>query len=144
MRRARIRGSARQVGLGGGRDRGITSPIACSCAAAAYGAVAVVRVRGAAMLVVMRGMRGENVPEAAATDDQDPVEAFAADAAGPGLGVRACLRRPHRRNTRPPTGDVKSSAGRRTVGLPAQLVALLRKHRAEQDARALAGASAVA
>jgi integrase len=41
---------------------------------------------------------------------------------------------PHRRNTRSPTGDVKSSAGRRTVALPAQLVALLRKHRAEQDA----------
>jgi integrase len=46
---------------------------------------------------------------------------------------------PQRRNTRPPTGKVKSKAGRRTVGLPAQLVALLRQHRTEQDAeRALA------
>lgn len=41
---------------------------------------------------------------------------------------------PQRRNTRPPTGSVKSKAGRRTVGLPAQLVALLRNHRAEQHA----------
>lgn len=41
---------------------------------------------------------------------------------------------PKRRNIRPVTGDVKSKAGRRTVGLPAPLVALLRKHRAEQDA----------
>jgi integrase len=39
-----------------------------------------------------------------------------------------------RRNTRPVTGDVKSRAGRRTIGLPEPLVALLRKHRAEQDA----------
>jgi integrase len=41
---------------------------------------------------------------------------------------------PQRRNTRPTTGKVKSKAGRRIVGLPAQLVTLLRKHRAEQDA----------
>lgn len=51
---------------------------------------------------------------------------------------RTCGRKagfcPQRRNTRPPTGSVKSKAGRRTVGLPAQLVALLRKHRGEQDA----------
>lgn len=41
---------------------------------------------------------------------------------------------PRRRNTRPDTGDVKSRAGRRTIGLPVQLTALLRMHRAEQDA----------
>ena len=39
-----------------------------------------------------------------------------------------------RRNSRPATGDVKTRAGRRTVGLPAPLVALLHKHRAEQAA----------
>jgi integrase len=39
-----------------------------------------------------------------------------------------------RRNTRPATGQVKSRAGRRTIGLPAPLVVLLRTHRAEQGA----------
>jgi integrase len=47
---------------------------------------------------------------------------------------RSAGRCPSRRNTRPVTGDVKSKAGRRTVGLPVPLVALLRKHRAEQNA----------
>ena len=47
---------------------------------------------------------------------------------------RPAGRCPKRRNTRSITGDVKSKAGCRTVGLPAPLVALLRKHRAEQDA----------
>lgn len=41
---------------------------------------------------------------------------------------------PKRRNTRPVTGTVKSKAGRRTVGMPAPLIALLRKHRTEQNA----------
>jgi integrase len=36
-------------------------------------------------------------------------------------------------NTRPPAGPVKSKAGRRTIGLPPQLLALLRTHRAEQE-----------
>jgi integrase len=36
-------------------------------------------------------------------------------------------------NTRSPVGPVKSKAGRRTIGLPPQLVALLRTHRAEQE-----------
>jgi integrase len=40
---------------------------------------------------------------------------------------------PQRASTRAPTGDVKSKAGRRTIGLPPQLVALLRAHRAEQE-----------
>jgi integrase len=40
---------------------------------------------------------------------------------------------PQRVNTRPAVGPVKSRAGRRTIGLPLQLVALLRKHRAAQD-----------
>jgi integrase len=39
---------------------------------------------------------------------------------------------PQRKNTRADTGRVKSKAGRRTIGLPSQLVALLRAHRAEQ------------
>ena len=47
------------------------------------------------VLVVMRGIRGEHMLEVAAADDQDPVEALAADAADPKLGVRPCLRRPH-------------------------------------------------
>jgi len=41
---------------------------------------------------------------------------------------------PQRSSKRPATGRVKSKAGRRTIGLPPQLLALLRKHRAEQDA----------
>lgn len=46
---------------------------------------------------------------------------------------------PQRVNTRAATGRVKSRAGRRTVGLPPQLVALLHTHRAEQEQeRALA------
>ena len=40
---------------------------------------------------------------------------------------------PQRVNIRRATGRVKSKAGRRTIGLPAQLVALLRTHRAEQE-----------
>jgi integrase len=39
-----------------------------------------------------------------------------------------------RRNSRPATGDVKTRAGRRTIGLPTPLVALLHKHRTEQAA----------
>jgi integrase len=46
---------------------------------------------------------------------------------------------PERVATREDTGDVKSKAGRRIVGLPPQLIALLRAHRTEQDReRALA------
>jgi integrase len=40
---------------------------------------------------------------------------------------------PQRVNIRPAVGAVKSKAGRRTIGLPPQLVALLRAHRAEQE-----------
>jgi integrase len=40
---------------------------------------------------------------------------------------------PQRQAARPATGGVKSKAGRRSVGLPSQLVALLRTHRAEQQ-----------
>ena len=40
---------------------------------------------------------------------------------------------PQRQSTRAATGGVKSKAGRRTIGLPPQLVALLRAHRAEQE-----------
>jgi integrase len=40
---------------------------------------------------------------------------------------------PQRVNTRPAAGPVKSKAGRRTIGLPPQLLALLRTHRAEQE-----------
>jgi integrase len=39
---------------------------------------------------------------------------------------------PQRKNTRADTGGVKSKAGRRTIGLPPQLVALLRVHQAAQ------------
>ncbi|MEU5140729.1 MULTISPECIES: site-specific integrase [Streptomyces] len=41
---------------------------------------------------------------------------------------------PQRQRTNPETADTKSRAGRRSVGLPAQLVDLLRVHRAKQDA----------
>jgi integrase len=40
---------------------------------------------------------------------------------------------PQRKNTRSDTGRVKSKAGRRTIGLPPQLVATLRAHQAEQE-----------
>jgi integrase len=40
---------------------------------------------------------------------------------------------PQRVNIRPAVGPVKSKAGRRTIGLPPQLVALLRTHRTEQE-----------
>lgn len=47
---------------------------------------------------------------------------------------------PQRQRTNPETADTKSRAGRRAVGLPTQLVDLLRVHRAKQDAeRAAAG-----
>ncbi|MFJ8097025.1 tyrosine-type recombinase/integrase [Streptomyces griseofuscus] len=49
---------------------------------------------------------------------------------------------PERRRTNPETADTKSRAGRRAVGLPAQLVDLLKAHREAQAAeRAAAGAS---
>ena len=40
---------------------------------------------------------------------------------------------PQRLSTRAATGRVKSKAGRRTIGLPPQLIALLRAHRIEQE-----------
>ncbi|NEB20521.1 tyrosine-type recombinase/integrase [Streptomyces coelicoflavus] len=47
---------------------------------------------------------------------------------------------PQRQRTNPETADTKSRAGRRSVGLPAQLVDLLRVHRVKQDAeRSVAG-----
>ncbi|MEU9520148.1 tyrosine-type recombinase/integrase [Streptomyces sp. NPDC048224] len=45
---------------------------------------------------------------------------------------------PQRQRTNPETADTKSRAGRRSVGLPAQLVDLLRVHRAKQDAERMA------
>ena len=53
------------------------------------------------VLVVMRDVHGENALEMAAANDEDPVEAFAADAADPALCVRPRLRRPHRRLDHP-------------------------------------------
>ncbi|MCX4576077.1 site-specific integrase [Streptomyces sp. NBC_01571] len=41
---------------------------------------------------------------------------------------------PQRERTNPETADTKSRAGRRSVGLPAQLVDLLKMHKARQDA----------
>ncbi|MEU6611197.1 tyrosine-type recombinase/integrase [Streptomyces shenzhenensis] len=41
---------------------------------------------------------------------------------------------PQRQRTNPETADTKSRAGRRAVGLPAQLVDLLRTHRVKQEA----------
>jgi integrase len=47
---------------------------------------------------------------------------------------------PQRKPTRPDTDDTKSRAGRRTVGLPEELIKLLISHREEQDReRATAG-----
>ena len=47
--------------------------------------------------VVVLRVRLEDLVEVTASEDQDPVEAFAADAADPAFGVRPCFRRPHRR-----------------------------------------------
>ena len=52
------------------------------------------------VFVVVRDVGRENVLEVAATEDQDPVEAFAACAADPAFGVRPCCRRPHSLPTR--------------------------------------------
>ena len=40
---------------------------------------------------------------------------------------------PHRYNARPDTADTKSRAGRRSIGLPPELIVLLREHQAEQQ-----------
>jgi integrase len=40
---------------------------------------------------------------------------------------------PQRKSTRPETAETKSRAGRRTIGLPPQLVQLLHEHREEQE-----------
>ncbi|UPZ30005.1 site-specific integrase [Streptomyces sp. LRE541] len=45
---------------------------------------------------------------------------------------------PQRQRTNPETADTKSRAGRRAVGLPAQLVDLLRTHQAKQEAERMA------
>ena len=47
--------------------------------------------------VVVVGVDAEHVVEVAAVEDQQPVEALAADAADPALGVGVRVRRPHRR-----------------------------------------------
>ncbi|QHF92676.1 site-specific integrase [Streptomyces sp. NHF165] len=49
---------------------------------------------------------------------------------------------PQRRRTNPETADTKSRAGRRAVGLPPQLVDLLRAHKVKQDAERSAAADA--
>src|SRR6266536_3970592 len=63
------------------------------------------------VFVVVRDVGRENVVEVAATEDQDPVEAFAACAADPAFGVRPCCRRPHGRfdETRMPSERKTSS-----------------------------------
>jgi integrase len=53
-----------------------------------------------------------------------------------GCGNQACGRKPGycptRQQTRADTNDTKSRAGRRTIGLPPEVVELLRQHQAEQ------------
>lgn len=51
---------------------------------------------------------------------------------------RAPGRCPQRIQTNDDLGETKSDAGRRTIGLPPELVAILRRHRAEQDAQRVA------
>jgi hypothetical protein len=48
------------------------------------------------VLVVMRDVRGEDMLEVTAADDQEPVETLATHGTDPALGVRARLRHPHR------------------------------------------------
>ena len=45
---------------------------------------------------------------------------------------------PDRRQVRPDTGDTKSRAGKRTIGLPDPLIALFRTHKRKQDAERVA------
>ena len=45
---------------------------------------------------------------------------------------------PQRKNTRPETAETKSRAGRRSIGLPPQLVELLHEHREEQERERIA------
>jgi integrase len=52
---------------------------------------------------------------------------------GDSCGRKPCYC-PERRNIRQATRRVKSKAGKRTIGLPAQLVTLLQEHRRQQDA----------
>jgi integrase len=47
---------------------------------------------------------------------------------------------PQRQNIRPETDDTKSPAGRRAIGLPVELVALLERHRDEQEKERIAAA----
>ena len=54
-----------------------------------------------AVLVVMRDIRGEDVREVATAEDQQPVEALAADGPDSALCVGPCLRRPHGRFDHP-------------------------------------------
>ena len=57
-----------------------------------------------------------------------------------GCGRKRAGNCPERQQTRPETDDTKSEPGRRAIGLPDELVALLKEHRAEQDTqRAAAG-----
>ncbi|GAA3961924.1 site-specific integrase [Actinomadura viridis] len=55
-----------------------------------------------------------------------------------GCGEPPCGRKagycPKKRETRPETGDTKSKAGRRMIGLPLPLVELLKQHKRQQDA----------
>jgi hypothetical protein len=55
------------------------------------------RTRSSSMLAVVRRVGRHDVLEVAAPDDQEAVEALAAEAADPTLGVSPCPRRPHRR-----------------------------------------------
>ena len=55
------------------------------------------------MLVVMRHVLAQDRAEVTMAEDQQPVEAFAAGAADPTLGVRPRLRRAHRRFDHPDT-----------------------------------------
>jgi hypothetical protein len=69
-----------------------------------------------AMLVVMRDVRGEDVLEVAAAEDQQPVETFTADAADPALGARSRLRRPHGRFD-PPMPSARKTSSKSQVNL---------------------------
>jgi len=62
------------------------------------------------VLVVVQDIGGENVAEVAAVEDQQPVEALAADAADPTFGVRSRLRRPYRRFDDPDALGVETSS----------------------------------
>src|SRR6266511_1460312 len=81
------------------------------------------------VLVVTPDVGDEHVLEVAAAEDQQPVEALAADAADPALGMGARLRRPYRR-----FDDVDAFGAEDLVELAAELAVSITDQELRADA----------